>query len=366
MNKYKSELRNIQMQYTELISSFDFANADDSFYHKAVTLIEKTEQFWMCNRQKLSIIIDDLSASNNCFVLVGVSFLDVKNNGHYEFAALGDFHFLNDPFVRMRKIFALGKNSVTDYCRKLFLDAYNDTVAILKNYADYFFFISLEVLCSNQFDENIMFGNEVYWNIISDALGKKYLSVDELQRDYQGLDEIERNVNSKVADCFIFSDKNDINLSLKTRVEKYCERGRTMVNIQSQTEVQKFYLSTISLIQTAVNILLNCLQFNLHPFVRYDIIYHYLTLLLYSLPNETEIKNYLLDVIISYFFSTRVIGTETYKIPFVDFYDECQQGKLTAKLYDKLNKIDLSVSKLNANEIIDELSSTYHSVLKKE
>ena len=65
-------------------------------------------------------------------------------------------------------------------------------------------------------------------------------------------------------------------------------------------------------------------------------------------------------------FSTRVIGTETYKIPFVDFYDECQQGKLTAKLYDKLNKIDLSVSKLNANEIIDELSSIYHSVLKKE
>lgn len=353
----------MQKQYAELLASVDFSEEDDSFYYNAVTLIERCEQFWTGNIEKLSIILDDFTSSRNCFVLEGAIFLDVKNNGHYEFSVLGNYHFLNDPFVKMRNFFAFGKNSITDYCKKYFLDAYNDTVFILKNYSEYFFFISLEVLSSKQYDENMAIGDKVYWDIISDALGKEYKSLNKLKSDYRSIDEIEHDMRPEIAKHFIFSERNDIKLSLKERIEKYCKHGQSMVSTNNQDEIQKFYISTISLIQQAVDISLNCLQYNLHPFIRFEVVYHYLVLLLCNFTNKKKIRACLLDVIISYLLSTRIVGDEIERISFVDFYAACKKGKLTDKLYNKMDKVDLGSLTLNNREILDDLLKIYHSVL---
>lgn len=213
MSKYLSELKAIQRQYADLITSFDFSQVDDSFYYKAVDLIEKCEQFWTCKSEQLSITLNDLTSCSRCYVLEGAVYLDVKNQGQYEFVTLGDYHFLNDPFVKMRHFFGLGKSAVTDHCREYFIDAYNDTVSILKDYSEYLFFISLKVLCARQFDEDIATGEKVYWDIISDALGKEYRSLDDLGADYHTIDEIENVMRPEVNKYFIFSGRSDANLS---------------------------------------------------------------------------------------------------------------------------------------------------------
>ena len=365
MSKYLSELKAIQRQYADLITSFDFSQVDDSFYYKAVDLIEKCEQFWTRKSEQLSIILNDLTSCSRCYVLEGAVYLDVKNQGQYEFVTLGDYHFLNDPFVKMRHFFGLGKSAVTDHCREYFIDAYNDTVSILKDYSEHLFFISLKVLCARQFDEDIAVGEKVYWDIISDALGKDYRSLEDLCTDYHTIDDIENAMRPEVNKHFIFSDRNDSNLSLKERVEKYCKLSQSMIVFGEQTEIQKFFYSTKSLVEQAVHISLNCLQFNLHPFVRYEVAFHYLVLLLNCFSDEKSVENYLLDVIISYLISAYVIGDEIDSISFVDYYSRCKNGKLTNKLLSAIDVSDLGLSSLNLRKVMDDISNVYHTIFER-
>ena len=365
MSKYISELKAIQKQYEDLITSFDFSQADDSFYYKAVDLIEKCEQFWTCKSQLLTTILTDLTSSNRCYVLEGAVYLDVKNQGQYEFVTLGDYHFLNDPFVKMRHFFGLGKSAVTDHCRQYFIDAYNDTVSILKDYSDYLFFISLKVLCAHQFDEDIATGEKVYWDIISDALGKDYRSLEDLGDDYHTIDEIESAMRPEVNRHFIFSGRSDADLSLKERIEKYYQTGQSMVVHDEQTDIQKFYCSPISLVEQAVHISLNCLQFNLHPFIRFEVVFHYLVLLLNCFSNEKSVASYLLDVITSYLISAYVIGDEIDSIPFVDYYSKCKNDKLSDKIFSAIEGNNLGLSSLNLKKIIDDISNVYHTIFEK-
>lgn len=364
MTKYIYELKTIQSHYADLITSFDFSQTGDSFYYKAIELIEKCEQFWTRNCQNLTVILNNLTSCNRCFILEGAVFLDVKNKGQYKFATLGDYHFLNDPFVKMRNFFALGKNSITDYCREYFLEAYNDTVYILKNYSEYFYFISLEVLCAHQFDEDIKIGDKVYWDIISDAFGKEYKSLKDLGNDYHTLDEIERDMRPEITKHFIFSERNDINLSLKERVEKYCKDSQSIIALHNQTDIQKFYFSTVAFIQQAVSISLNCLQFNLHPFIRYEVSFHYLILLLNSFASEKIIEDCLLDVIISYLISSWVIGDKVDSLSFSDFFSICKREKLTDKIYNKIKGNDFNISTLNIRKTINDILEVYHSIFK--
>ena len=364
MTKYIYELKTIQSHYADLITSFDFSQIGDSFYYKAIELIEKCEQFWTHNCQKLAVILNNLTSCNRCFILEGAVFLDVKNKGQYKFATLGDYHFLNDPFVKMRNFFALGKDSITDYCREYFLDAFNDTVSILKNYSEYFYFISLEVLCAQQFDEDIKIGDKVYWDIISDALGKEYKSLKELENDYHTLDEVERAMRPEIMKHFIFSERKDVDLSLKERVEKYCENSQLIIALHIQTDIQKFYFSTVAFIQQAISISLNCLQFNLHPFIRYEVSFHYLILLLNTFASEKIIEAYLLDVIISYLISAWVVGDEVDGFTFSDFFSICKREKLTDKIYDKIKGKEFRISALNIKKTVEELLAIYHSIFE--
>lgn len=365
MSKYLSELKAIQRQYADLITSFDFSQVDDSFYYKAVDFIEKCEQFWTRKSEQLSIILNDLTSCSRCYVLEGAVYLDVKNQGQYEFVTLGDYHFLNDPFVKMRHFFWLGKSAVTDHCREYFIDAYNDTVSILKDYSEYLFFISLKVLCAHQFDEDIATGEKVYWDIISDALGKEYRSLDDLGADYHTIDEIENVMRPEVNKYFIFSGRSDANLSLKERVEKYYQTGQSMVAHGEQTDIQKFFYFTISLVEQAVHISLNCSQFNLHPFIRFEVVFHYLVLLLNCFSDEKSVASYLLDVITSYLISTYVIGDEIDSIAFGDYYSKCKNGKLTDKILTAIDASELGLSSFNLKKVMNDISNVYHSIFEK-
>ena len=96
------DLKGIQRQYFDLISDFDITEIEVDFYSKAVALIDKCEAFWLSKKQQISLILNDLTEQNKSFLLSSAIYLDVKENGHYTFGALGDTNILNDPIVRMR------------------------------------------------------------------------------------------------------------------------------------------------------------------------------------------------------------------------------------------------------------------------
>lgn len=362
MNYYINDLKAIEKQYAELVNSFDFSSPGVSFYYQAIGLIEKCEMFWTSNRPKISRILDDLTSNSHCFVLAGAIFLDTNNSSHYEFAALGEYHLLNDPFVRMRNFFANGESSVTEQLKEYFLDAFSDTITILNDYSNYFSFISLDVLCVPRFDEYILLGNKAYWDLISDALNKDYRSLNDLKRDFHTLDEIEKAMRPELNKHFIFSDENDANLSLKERIEKYCEYNQSLISMDLQDDIERFYISTMGQIQQAIDITFKCAQYNLHPFIRFEVTFHYLLLLLGCFPKEKYVESLLLDVIISYLFSNYVIGNEIEKVAFDDYISFCSKEKLFDKMCGIVNANSNNAFSMSLAETVEKMSEEYHKV----
>ena len=333
MNYYINDLKAIEKQYAELVNSFDFSSPGVSFYYQAIGLIEKCEMFWTSNRPKISRILDDLTSNSHCFVLAGAIFLDTNNSSHYEFAALGEYHLLNDPFVRMRNFFANGESS-------------------------------LDVLCAPRFDEYILLGNKAYWDLISDALNKDYRSLNDLKRDFHTLDEIEKAMRPELNKHFIFSDENDANLSLKERIEKYCEYNQSLISMDLQDDIERFYISTMGQIQQAIDITFKCAQYNLHPFIRFEVTFHYLLLLLGCFPKEKYVESLLLDVIISYLFSNYVIGNEIEKVTFDDYISFCSKEKLFDKMCGIVNANSNNAFSMSLAETVEKMSEEYHIALE--
>ena len=152
--------------------------------------------------------------------------------------------------------------------------------------------------------------------------------------------------------------------SLKERVEKYCKCRQSMIALGEQTEIEQFFNSSISLVEQAVHISLNCLQFNLHPFIRNEVAFHYLVLLLTCFSNEKSLENYLWDVTMSYLISAYVIVDEIDSISFGDYYSKCKKGKLTEKLFSIVKESDLKIQSLNLEKLVDDISNLFHMCLK--
>lgn len=362
MGKYLEELKIIQKEYFNLISSFGLSDSEDTFYSSAVNLIEKCEHFWTSKVPQIDIILADLTQTEHCFILEGAVYLDTKNNGHYKYVTLGDYHFLNDPFVKMRNLFAFGKGSVTKKCKEYFINAYNDTLSILKDYPNTFYFISLEVLCAKEFDENIDIGEKVYWDIISDALGNNYRSITDLENNFDSIDELECVIRPELNKHFIFSSKEDVELPLKTRIDDYCKYNQEMARVKYKTEMQKFYCSTISYIQQAVCITLKCLQYRLHPFIRFDITFHYLFLLFNCFQKDENVDILQRDLIISFIMATRILGNEIKDIPFDVFASICKKGKLYEQICENSFPNDQNIAALHLKDVVKCIEERYHAL----
>ena len=364
MNKYSSEMTKIQKQYADLINSFCFSETED-FYYTAISLIEKCERFWTTNGQKMSMILDDLASSRRCCVLEGAIYLGIKNKEHYPFFSLGEYHFLNDPFVKMRYLFVNGEKGTTEYCKRYFLNAYYDTVSILKDYSNYFHFFSLDVLCAHQLNDFLLLGEKVYWDSISAAVGKECRSIKDLEDSFRTLDGIERAIHPDVLKQFVFLDSNDINLSLKERVERFCQFGQSIVGVKEHSDIQKFYIATITFVQQAVSIVAKCLQFKIHPFIRSEIVFRYSALILKGLSNEIT-ADYLLDAIVSYCISTFIIDKEADSIPFDEFASICLKERFSEKVFKEITITYVDSSAFHFDQIIDTLLKIYHSIFEKK
>lgn len=197
MSKYMDDLKEIQQQYFNLINSYEIPNNKADFYSKTVALIDRCEAFWLSKKLQLSLIIEDITKDNNCFLLSGAIYLDVAGNGHYTFGALGDINIVSDPIIRMRGFFANGLDGINEYTITYFCDVFSDILNIQKDFSDEFIFISIDILYDSFRHENMRLIDKVYWDIISELLNKEIRSLKELKKEFTTIEKVEKNITKE-------------------------------------------------------------------------------------------------------------------------------------------------------------------------
>ena len=331
MIKYNSELKRIQDQYLSMLKSFESDIDNEDFYYHAVSLIDKCEFFWMSKRLETIAILNE-SSTEQWFLLSGAVFLDIPGNGQYEFGTFGDRNIIDDPVVKMRSFFANGSNSISFRLKSYFTNAVNDTITVLEKYSEYFIVISLHILMSSERDECITLGEKIYWDTISNVLNRDIRSLDVLRKEFPTIDLLEISLG-KTANQFIFNDKDDCELSLAERVKKWFAANNQIIDLEVSDAICQFFIASMAQMQQAFGILLACLQFDLYPFIRFEIPLHYFMLIADAFSDDDALKSKVEYALISFLYANYVIHEYIDNTDSLEFIKKCKEKRISKSLY---------------------------------
>lgn len=365
MFKYKTELNRIQKEYLGILHSFDPLTAKEQFFIQAVSLIDKCSLFWAAKHLEIIEILDDLTKSENCFLLSGAVYLGIDDNGHYEFGAIGDRNIINDPVLRMKTFFCNNERAVPEKLKEYFCDALRDTVRVLTDYSDCFIVMPVDFLIEDDYEENQKIGEKVYWDILSSALQSDIRSIASLKDKYLTIQQLE-NALGDSAKRFVFSDLHDVELPLKDRVDKWLTESNSMIGFHLNDDFDKFFIASISQVQQALDILFKCLKFNIYPFIRFEITIQYFLLIAVALSEDKLLQEYIEYAFVCYLFSRYVITDNIEAVGYKEYYQRCKSANISERFRDAIFSEETPFSSVNLIDAISIMTDIFRDEFQND
>jgi len=146
-------------------------------------------------------------------------------------------------------------------------------------------------------------------------------------------------MDSFVREHLRFSDIDETGLSLRGKIEQYCETQMNFKNlIKDKSESQIFWISTYAWVSQVIDILLICMFLNVCPYIRFNVTFHYLSLLMHTFTEDKNFKKMIEKTIIFYVLRKTIKEERFEKIEFNDF----------CKLVENKSLLDLIIGKVHA------------------
>lgn len=267
------KLLDIQKEYYEILKNNESnLNANEFSIDSITYLIDEIKLLWLKYKNLIDKELERLVEINNCYFLAGAYYLDVKDNQHYFFKSFGEIHIINEPLIKLDAMIRVAHENNMSQEKNIdyFKSGYFDTLDVLNKYFDKFIFLPLNLLLDDlqdDFHENF---NKFFFNILSEMFNNNFSNGKDFFSAYDTYEDIERDITTKLS-FFLYSDKNDLNLSLREIIKKY--EGH-FPSINNPSESEEFFYFLFSKLLQPYNILWSCQVLNLSPYIRYNVAYY--------------------------------------------------------------------------------------------
>ena len=257
-----------------------------------------------------------------------------------------------------KQTYPVGKIIVmnTEETIQYFLKVYKDIVNVLREYPYYFYVLPIAQLAWEDKDEHRLLLDEFYWKFISSLFKNKFLNREEFCAKYKTFDDMEKDLDEFILKNLIFTDVDDSKLNLKQRAEKY-RKNQKLTIMQEMSEAQLFILMTYSHVSQALDIIITANTMNMYPYVRADVPFRYVSLIMVSFLDDTALKAMLEKTVIFYILYKTVDQESFQKIEFANYCERLKQFDLLSLILKRIeeNEIDVFVSGIKKiEEIISE------------
>lgn len=337
-----------QIDYLETISKYKSLIEQEVLSAKDICLmLDDIKLFWLNRIDILEFELEQLTEIYTCFLLCGAIYLNVKDNEHYYFKTLGDYHLLADPFLRMEGFFRVPKKTKSDEKMIAYIKrVYADTIEILSKYRNAFLFLPIREMAVRDEEEHQKLLNKYLLGFLSDALNKELANKGEFYNSFKSYEEIENAMDSYIRDHMIFSCMDDIELPLRERVQRYCEEQPALsALIKNKSEPEIFLILTHSWISQILDILLNCVYLRVNPYIRFDITFHYFTLVMYTFLEDKKLKAMMEKTIIFYILYKTIEESKLIEINFEDYCKRLADRPILNNVIDKMHEIEVDIFK---------------------
>lgn len=340
------QIQNSQSQYHQLISGFvQRSNTDKLTRFQIAAFLDEIEYFWRRRLDIIDIELESLTESNTCFLLSGAIYLNVSDNEHYYFKSLGDFHVLPDPFLKMEHLFRAPENSfdsgaVIEYFKRVL----NDTLQILDNFRDAFFILPIRLLAIEDANKHQELLDKFFLNFLSSVFDKKYKHQDEFCGDYEDFEQIESKLVPYIRQGLIFSEITEGKLPLREKIENYLNSQISPARLlEGEPEARVFLVALYSHLSQVLDILLICTIQHLNPYIRFEITFFYLNLVMYTFLDDEHLRNMIEKTIIFYVFREVMDGAFEQNESFDDYWSSVREKKALPKIIEEMRaqKIDI-------------------------
>lgn len=322
-----SNIEKSQIEYFDLIKGYEKQVFSDEVNQKQIAMIiDEIQCFWLDKKDILTFELETLSSKKECFMLMGAVYLDVKDNEHYLFKALGREHILSDPLLKLENFFRLPSQVFDKSSIELFRRAFSDILKILSEYQKYFYILPINIIAIKNQKEHMKLLSKFFLNFVNTMLNENFDTSDEFFEKYSTYEDIEKNMTLFFKSNLIFNDSNDEALSLKDKVETYIHNQPVMTSIfQDKTEAEKFIVSLQGLVLQIMDILVTSSLTNITPFIRFRPTFQYLITVMYTFIEEEYFKIMIEKTIICYIFYNTVNKENLVKIDFTTYANIVQE-----------------------------------------
>lgn len=260
----------LQNEYcTVLKSALNRINIDDFWM-----IIDEINLFWYSNRDVIKLILNYIAYDSECYTFTGASFLDVSDNEHFSFTTLGEIHVVDDP---LHKYLTAPKDIHNEeYNLKLkeeIINTIKDNIKIIEEYSSIILILPVTVLSDINKDLIKSATDQAFFSMFKDDL----MSPEKYFDKFDKIKDVANSLNSDAVNTIVFSANDDSIEGLDKRFKNFLLQGHMFGNQIS--EARLFYFTIRGFFAQAFNILLTCTQYNMIPYLRYDVIFRYTMML---------------------------------------------------------------------------------------
>lgn len=348
----KKELNTIQEEYRTLVyKGSAYLDLNNYQLHNCLFFIDEVKRFWLEKKELLRYCWDRITEHEDCFILSAAIYLQVDSCNQYSFKAVGDYHLLPDPFIKM-EIFlrATGSFVESEEIEKQFRSVVKDTVIILKDYASDFIFVDVSVIGAPPQDDRMETIHNGYVNFIAQAFQVE--EIDTLEAKLLTYEQIEEALPSTMLNLLIFSDSDDVNLRLGDRVENFLEHQKQISSRHlPENAFGKFSFAVFCIYSQAVDTILNCIPSGIYPFFRSDVPVKYFYMLTTGYAEDGPKLEFIWKAIVGYFIGKEIEQLELTKVPFDNYAAYLKAEAPFAKIVSSLQLDSSEVSNCTINEV---------------
>lgn len=350
----KVELRELQKRYKNVL----LGAKDKIFKSNTAAIIDEIVVFWQQNKKLVRFVLNNYIKPFSSYVFTAATVLDVEDYEHYPFVLLGQYHIWDDPIYKYVHIIGTTENSqFDDEMKKRVEETISDNIKLLDIAEDIIYILPIKYFSEESMGLAYNAANQAFLSMFKDEF-----TIEEYHKSFNSILEIKNALRPGVEKSIFFIENEDISTDFETRFNDY-KKVQSLPLPKEAGEAREFYFIMLSYLSQAFDILLMCAEYQVYPYIRFDIAIKYMVLLSKNFPAKTGLQDIVYKGLIAHILNRNLDKERIKNIDFKEYYRTLQTANFESQLFSSLEKKGINENNLSAKIITDTIDSLLKSII---
>jgi len=351
-----AELEELQKKYKDVLVKAK-GNITKS---RSSAAIDEIGVFWFENKKFIEFILTQYFAPYSTYVFTAVTMMDIDDNEHYPFSALGLHHVYDDPLYRYINIANRTQNPKFDEeLQQHISNAIEDNIRIIDSCSSIISVLPVRYFADQSSALAYKAAKQVFFSMFNEKTDQK------IYRDnYITIEDVVAGLAPHAIDQMIFDTYDEANLDFQSRFFKY-KQNTALPLPKGMNDAQIFQFAMQGYFSQAFETLLMCAENRLIPYIRFDATFHYMLMLSSNLGNSHESLDMIYKGIVAHVHHKSFDKERFTQLKFREYHTVIQEANYDARLFEALEKQDVDKRTPSVKAIAETSEAILESILIK-